>query len=77
MVIIADRQIRYFRLKGETDEPEITIENLIKSLGMNYKWVKENKSDVRIVGVTPKLGVAIQGLRNPKEPFPTQLFRRE
>jgi len=39
--------------------------------------VKENKPGVKIVGVTPKLGITFQGLRNPKEPFPTQLFRRE
>lgn len=39
--------------------------------------VKEVKPEVKIVGVTPKLGTAIQGLRNPKEPFPTQLFRSE
>jgi cysteine synthase len=39
--------------------------------------VRENKPEVKIVGVTPKLGTAIQGLRNPKEPFPTQLFRSQ
>jgi len=39
--------------------------------------IRETKPDVKIVGVTPKLGLAIQGLRNPGEPFPTQLFRRE
>jgi len=37
--------------------------------------VKEIKPEVTIVGVTPKLGTSIQGLRNPNEPFPTQLFR--
>ncbi|HKM76424.1 MAG TPA: PLP-dependent cysteine synthase family protein [Candidatus Bathyarchaeia archaeon] len=39
--------------------------------------IRETKPGVKIVGVTPKLGIAVQGLRNPKEPFPTQLFRRE
>jgi len=29
------------------------------------------------VGVIPKLGFAIQGLRNPSEPHPTLLYRRE
>lgn len=29
------------------------------------------------MGITPKLGVNIQGLRNPGELYPTQLFRRE
>ena len=39
--------------------------------------VKEFNPDIRVVGVMPKLGVSIQGLRNPGEPYPTQLFRRE
>jgi len=39
--------------------------------------VKETKPSVRVVGVTPKLGTVVQGLRNPNEPFPTQLFRSE
>jgi cysteine synthase len=39
--------------------------------------IREVKPEVKIVGVTPKLGTAIQGLRNPNEPFPTQLFRSE
>jgi cysteine synthase len=37
--------------------------------------VKEHRPDVQIIGVTPKFGSTIQGLRNPSEPFPTQLFR--
>jgi cysteine synthase len=39
--------------------------------------LKEFNPDVRVVGVTPRLGVGIQGLRNPNENNPTQLFRRE
>lgn len=39
--------------------------------------IKQEKPSVKVTGVTPKLGVAIQGLRNPGEPFPTQLFRGE
>ena len=39
--------------------------------------IKGIKPQVRIVGVTPKLGTVVQGLRNPNEPFPTQLFRSE
>ncbi len=37
--------------------------------------VKEHRPDVQIVGVAPMLGTTIQGLRNPSEQFPTQLFR--
>ncbi len=39
--------------------------------------VKQFNPRIKIVGVMPKLGVSIQGLRNPGEPYPTQLFRRE
>lgn len=39
--------------------------------------VKQEKPDVKIVGVMPKIGTSIQGLRNPGEAFPTQLFRRQ
>jgi len=39
--------------------------------------VKEYNPNIKVVGVMPEVGVSIQGLRNPKEPFPTQLFRRE
>lgn len=39
--------------------------------------VKEFSRDIKVVGVTPKIGFSIQGLRNPNEPFPTKLFRRE
>jgi cysteine synthase len=39
--------------------------------------IRQEKSDVKVIGVTPKLGVSIQGLRNPGEPFPTQLFREK
>ena len=39
--------------------------------------VKLHKPDVKIVGVIPELGISIQGLRNPNEPYPTQLFRKE
>ncbi|MCW3974674.1 MAG: PLP-dependent cysteine synthase family protein [Candidatus Bathyarchaeota archaeon] len=39
--------------------------------------IKLHKPDVKIVGIIPELGISIQGLRNPNEPYPTQLFRRE
>jgi len=39
--------------------------------------VKQYNAEIKMVGVMPKLGVSIQGLRNPREPHPTQLFRRE
>jgi cysteine synthase len=39
--------------------------------------VKSYRPDIKVVGVMPTLGVNIQGLRNPKELHPTQLYRRE
>lgn len=39
--------------------------------------VKEFDKNIKVIGVMPKLGFSIQGLRNPNEPYPTKLFRRE
>jgi cysteine synthase len=39
--------------------------------------VKSYRPDIKVVGVMPTLGVSIQGLRNPKELHPTQLYRRK
>ncbi|MHA2061172.1 MAG: PLP-dependent cysteine synthase family protein [Candidatus Sifarchaeia archaeon] len=39
--------------------------------------VKEQNPEIKIVGVMPELGASVQGLRNPGEPYPTQLFRRD
>jgi len=39
--------------------------------------VKEYNPNIKIVGVMPQLGVSIQGMRNPKEAYPTQLYRKE
>ena len=44
--------------------------------GVNMRVKQYNKS-IKVVGVLPKLGVSIQGLRNPGELNPTQLFRKE
>ncbi len=38
---------------------------------------KEYNPNIKIIGVTPKLGVNIQGIRNPGEAYPTKLFRKE
>ena len=37
------------------------------------KRLKEHNKDIKTVGVIPKLGFSIQGLRNPKDTFPTEL----
>lgn len=61
---------------GQLDMVIVGVGTAGTGVGISMR-VRENKPNVKIVGVTPKLGVAIQGLRNPNEPFPTQLFRSE
>ncbi len=39
--------------------------------------IKKESPNIRIVGVVPKLGVAIQGIRSPDELYPTKLFKKE
>ena len=39
--------------------------------------IKQYNPDIKMVAVMPELGVSIQGLRNSKEPYPTQLYRPE
>ncbi len=61
---------------GELDAVIIGVGTAGTGVGTSMR-VKENKPDVRVIGVTPKLGVSVQGLRNPSEAFPTQLYRAE
>ncbi|MHA1828849.1 MAG: PLP-dependent cysteine synthase family protein [Candidatus Heimdallarchaeaceae archaeon] len=62
--------------KGNIDMIVVGIGTAGTGVGTSMR-VKEFNPNIRIVGVTPKLGLSIQGLRNPKEPYPTQLFRRK
>jgi cysteine synthase len=41
------------------------------------KRVKEYNPKIKVVGVVPKLETNIQGLRNPKDRYPTKLFKEE
>lgn len=61
---------------GEIDAVVIGVGTAGTGVGTSMR-VKENKPSARIIGVTPKLGVSVQGLRNPREAFPTQLYRPE
>ncbi len=61
---------------GQLDMIVVGVGTAGTGVGVSMR-VREVKPGVRIIGVTPKLGTAIQGLRNPNEPFPTQLFRSE
>jgi cysteine synthase len=61
---------------GQVDMVVVGIGTAGTGVGTSMR-VKAINPHVRMAGVTPKLGTAVQGLRNPNEPFPTQLFRSE
>jgi cysteine synthase len=61
---------------GKVDMIVVGIGTAGTGVGVSMR-VKEYNPNIKIVGVMPKLGVSIQGLRNPREPYPTQLFREE
>jgi len=62
--------------KGNLDMVIAGVGTAGTGMGISLR-VKRSKPKVKIVGVMPELGVKIQGLRNPREPFPTQLYKRE
>ena len=62
--------------KGRLDAVIVGIGTSGTGVGIS-KRLKEYNQAIEVIGVTPKKGVGIQGLRNPKEPYPTQLFRKE
>lgn len=64
------------QMDGKLDVVIVGIGTAGTGVGVSMR-VKEFNSNIRVVGVMPKLGVKIQGMRNPKEPNPTQLFRPE
>jgi cysteine synthase len=64
------------QFQGRLDMIVVGIGTAGTGVGISMR-VKEIKPNVKVVGVTPKLGTVVQGLRNPQEPFPTQLFRPE
>lgn len=61
--------------RGKVDMVVVGIGTAGTGVGVSMR-IKRYNPNVKIVGVTPKLGVSIQGLRNPREPYPTQLFRK-
>ncbi|MGQ9529944.1 MAG: PLP-dependent cysteine synthase family protein [Candidatus Bathycorpusculaceae bacterium] len=62
--------------KGKLDMIIVGIGTAGTGVGVSMR-VKSYNPNIKIVGVMPSLGVKIQGLRNPKEPYPTQLFRQK
>jgi len=62
--------------KGKVDMVIVGIGTAGTGVGVSLR-LKSYQPDVKVVGVMPSLGVSIQGLRNPKELYPTQLYRPE
>jgi cysteine synthase len=62
--------------KGHLDMVVVGVGTAGTGVGTSLR-VKQYRPGVRIVGVMPKLSVKIQGLRNPGESYPTQLYKRE
>jgi len=62
--------------KGNVNMIVVGIGTAGTGVGISLR-VKSYRPDIKVVGVMPTLGVNIQGLRNPKELHPTQLYRRE
>lgn len=62
--------------KGKVDMIIVGVGTAGTGVGTSMR-VKSYRASIKMIGVMPRLGVSIQGLRNPKEPYPTQLYRRE
>jgi len=62
--------------KGKVDMVVVGIGTAGTGVGISMR-VKQFNPHIEVVGVIPRLGFAIQGLRNPAEPYPTRLYRRE
>ncbi len=64
------------QMNGKLDMVVVGIGTAGTGVGVSLR-LKAFNPNIKIVGVMPKLGVRIQGLRNPKDIFPTRLFREE
>jgi cysteine synthase len=62
--------------KGKVDMIIVGVGTGGTGVGISMR-VKSYRASIKMIGVMPRLGVSIQGLRNPREPYPTQLYRRE
>ncbi len=59
--------------KGKLDMVILSVGTAGTGVGVSRR-LREYNPKIKIVAVMPALGAPIQGLRNPKEPNPTQLF---
>lgn len=63
-------------IKGKIDMVVLGLGTAGTGVGIS-KRLKEHDPKIKIVGVLPELGSAIQGLRHPKELNPTKLFDKK
>jgi len=61
---------------GRVDAVVVGVGTAGTGVGASMR-LKQFRESIRIIGVMPELGFAIQGLRNPNESNPTLLFRPE
>jgi cysteine synthase len=61
---------------GEVDMIVVGVGTAGTGVGVSMR-VKEHNPNIKVVGVMPEIGVGIQGLRNPKEHYPTHLFKKD
>jgi cysteine synthase len=64
------------QMQGRLDMVIVGVGTAGTGVGVSLR-LRAFDPNIKIVGVMPALGVRIQGLRNPKDIFPTQLFREE
>ena len=62
------------QMSGKIDAAVMTVGTGGTSTGVAMR-LKEYKPSIKIIGVTPKLGVKIDGIRNPSEPNPSSNVR--
>lgn len=64
------------QMDGKIDMVIMTIGTGGTSSGISLR-MREFNPNIKLVGATPALGVKIQGIRNPDEPNPSKLVRKE
>lgn len=61
---------------GQVDSVIVGVGTGGTGVGVSLR-LKHFNPMIKVIGVYPEIGKPIQGLRNPDEPFPTELYRRE
>ena len=62
------------QMNGEIDMVVLSVGTGGTSSGVSLR-MKEFNPAIKVIGITPMLGVKIQGIRNPREPNPSKLVR--